>query len=234
MLTAFDHSIATLREGLNAIAEGQPEPMPLKETRFDVDVEKGLAVIRTTRVFSNPYRRAIEAIFTFPVPFEGVLTALSAEIDGRQFNAAAKAKIEARDDYEEAVSQGKMAILHEEPLRGLHMLSIGQLASGKTVRIDTEMVMPLATTGSTPFLKLPLVVGEIYGSSPFLPADDVKTVDGLDLEATLHVTAEHGRVLLADCSNLVSGQTIKLDRHLYLQFPDQQFGTRKGIDAWGP
>lgn len=233
MLTAFDHPIATLREGLNAIAEGQPEPMPLKETRFDINVEKGLAVIRTTRVFSNTYERTIEAIFTFPVPFEGVLTAFSADIDGRQLSAAAKAKNEAREDYEEAISQGKMAILHEEPLRGLHMLSIGQLASGKTARIDTEMVIPLSTTGSTPFLKIPLVVGEIYGSSPFLPADDIKAVDGLDLEATLHVTAEHGRVLLTDGSNLVNDQTIKLDRHLYLQFPDQQFGTRKGIDAWG-
>jgi hypothetical protein len=233
MLNAFDHPIATLREGLNAIAEGQPEPMPLKETRFDIDVEKGLAIIRTTRVFSNNYGRAIEAIFTFPVPFEGVLTALNAEIDGRKLSAAAKAKSEARDDYEEAVAQGKMAILHEEPLRGLHMLSIGQLAPGKTVRIDTEMVMPLSITSRTPFLKLPLVVGEIYGSSPFLPADDIKSVDGLKLEAILHVTAEHGRILLADGSNLMNGQTIKLDRHLYLQFPDQQFGTRKGIDGWG-
>jgi hypothetical protein len=233
MLTAFDHPIATLREGLNALAEGKPEPMPLKETRFDIDVENGISIIRTTRVFNNDYERAIEAIFTFPVPFEGVLTALSAEIDGRKLSAIAKAKTEAREDYEEAVSKGKMAILHEEPLRGLHMLSIGQLASGKAVRIDTEMVMPLSIADKIPFLKIPLVVGEIYGSSPFLPADNIKAVDGLDLEGTIHVNAEHGRVLLADGSNLVNDQTIKLDRHLYLQFPDQKFGTLKGIDAWG-
>lgn len=233
MLTAFDHPIATLREGLNAIVEGAPEPMPLKETRFDIAVEKGLAIIRTTRVFKSANSRALEAILTFPVPFDGVLTGLNAEIDGRKLKAVAKAKADAREDYEEAVSKGKMAILHEEPLRGLHMLSIGQLAAGKTVRIYTEMVMSLSITGSTPFLKLPLVVGEIYGSSPFLPTDDIKAVDGLDLEAILHVTAEHGRVLFADGSNLVNGQPFKLDRHLYLQFPDQQFGTQKGIDAWG-
>lgn len=233
MLTAFNHPIATLREGLNAIVEGAPEPMPLKETRFDIDVEKGLAIIRTTRVFTNDNSRAIEAILTFPVPFDGVLTGLNAEIDSRKLTAAAKAKSEAREDYEEAVSKGKMAVLHEEPLRGLHMLSIGQLAAGKTVSIETEMTIPLAVNGATLFLKLPLVVGEIYGTSPFLPSDDIKAVDGFDLKAMIKVNAEGGRVLFEDGKAVENAQTIALDRHLYLQFPDQHFGQRKGTDAWG-
>ena len=233
MLEAFSHPIATLREGLNAIVDGETKPLPLQETHLTIEVENGLATIRTLRVFSNEDARSIEAVLTFPVSFDAVLTGLKAEIDGRKLAAKAKLKDAAREEYEEAVSKGKMAILHEEPLRGLHMLSVGQLASGKTVRIETEMVMPLATTGSKLYLRLPLVVGEIYGASPFLPADDLVAVAGLNLSATLTVSAQGGRVLFADGRMVENGQTIMLDRHLVLEFPDQYFGQRSGVDAWG-
>lgn len=233
MLEAFNHPIATLREGLNAIVDGETKPLPLKETHLTIEVENGLATIRTLRVFSNNDARSIEAVLTFPVSFDAVLTGLKAEIDGRKLVAKAKLKEVAREEYEEAVSKGKMAILHEEPLRGLHMLSVGQLASGKTVRIETEMVMPLATTGSKLYLRLPLVVGEIYGVSPFLPADDLVAVAGLDLSAKLTVSAQGGRVLFADGRGVENNQTVMLDRHLVLEFPDQYFGQRSGFDAWG-
>jgi len=233
MLKAFNHPIATLREGLNSIIDGEAKPLPLNETHFTIEVENGLALIRTLRVFSNNDERSIEAILTFPVSFDAVLTGLKAEIDGRKLLAHAKLKDAAREDYEEAVSKGKMAILHEEPLRGLHMLSVGQLGPGKTVRIETEMVMPLATNGSTLYLRLPLVVGEIYGVSPFLPADDLVAVAGLNLSAVLTVTAQGGRVTFADSRAVENGQKIMLDRHLVLQFPDQFFGQSNGIDAWG-
>lgn len=233
MLKAFNHPIATLREGLNAIVDGEPKPLPLKETHFTIEVENGLALIKTLRVFTNEDERAIEAVLTFPVPFDAVLTGLKAEIDGRKLAARAKLKEAAREEYEEAVSQGKMAILHEEPLRGLHMLSVGQLGSGKTVRIEAEMVMPLATNGSMLYLRLPLVVGEIYGVSPFLPADDLVAVEGLVLTAKLTVSAQGGPVYFAGGRKVESGQQITLDRHLVLEFPDQSFGPRTGIDAWG-
>ena len=233
MLEAFNYPIATLREGLNAIVDDDAKALPLKDMAFKIEIENGLAVIRTTRIFSNEDLRSIEAILTFPVPFDAVLTALNAEIDGRKLVAHAKLKDDAREDYEEAVSKGKMAILHEEPLRGLHMLSIGQLGPGKTVHVETEMVMPLATNGSNLYLRLPLVVGEIYGVSPFLPTDDLVSKAGLNLSATLTVSAQGGRVQFADGGMVKNGQTIKLDRNLFLQFPDQFFGQCNGIDAWG-
>lgn len=233
MLRAFNHPITALREGLNAIVDGIVKPLPLNETHFKIEVENGLAIIRTVRVFSNNDERSIEAILTFPVAFDAVLTGLKAEIDGRKLSAHAKLKDAAREDYEEAVSKGKMAILHEEPLRGLHMLSVGQLGPGKTVYVETEMVMPLTTNGFSLYLRLPLVVGEIYGLSPFLPADDLHAVESLNLTATLTVSAQGGRVLFAEGCSVENGQTISLDRHLVLQFPDQFFGQRNGTDAWG-
>ena len=82
MLEAFNYPIATLREGLNAIVDDDAKALPLKDMAFKIEIENGLAVIRTTRIFSNEDLRSIEAILTFPVPFDAVLTALNAEIVG--------------------------------------------------------------------------------------------------------------------------------------------------------
>lgn len=105
--------------------------MPLASTDIDIEITSGLAVVVTTRRFSNAEAVPIEAILTMPVGFNAVVTGLSAKIDGRKLRAIAKAKVAARDDYEAAIDLGKMAILHEEALRGIHVLSVGQLAPGK-------------------------------------------------------------------------------------------------------
>ena len=50
MLEAFNYPIATLREGLNAIVDDDAKALPLKDMAFKIEIENGLAVIRTTRI----------------------------------------------------------------------------------------------------------------------------------------------------------------------------------------
>ena len=98
-------------------------PIPLIATRFDVGIEGGLAVVTTRRTFRNDEAAGIEATLTFPVPVHATLFALEARIAGRTL--AAHAKAQARATYEDALERGKSAVLHEEVLRGVHMLSVG-------------------------------------------------------------------------------------------------------------
>ena len=65
-----------------------------------------------------------------PVGFDTVVTGLSATVADRKLIAIAKTRSTARDDYEDAIDEGKMEILHEEVLKGVHTLSVAQLAPG--------------------------------------------------------------------------------------------------------
>ena len=231
--TIFGHTLSDIHEGVSEIRKGHAKALPLKETLFTIDVINGLAVIKSTRTFINERDVSIEALMTFPVPFDAVLTGLSAEIDGRRLHSIAKAKDDARESYEEAVDHGKMAILHEEPLRGVHILSIGQLGSKKRVKIETEMVMALEDHSGTPFLRIPLTVGEIYGTSPLLPSDSLSTQPGLKMPGLLSVTERSGKCMFVAGGYVESGMAIPMNESVELLFPDQKFGHVSGFDAWG-
>ena len=132
---AFGHELETLHEGLTVFLEGRGTSIPMKSTQIDVDIKAGIAVTRTTRVFKNDEGVSIEAILTMPVAFDAVVTGLEAMIDGRKLLAVSKAKKEARETYEGAIDAGKMTILHEEALRGVHVLSVGQLVRARKCQL---------------------------------------------------------------------------------------------------
>jgi hypothetical protein len=113
------------------------------------------------------------------------------------------------------------------------MLSVNQLAPGRKVEVVAEMVMPLALQGDRPFLRLPLTVGEIYGHSPFLPADDIAVDPNLHLEGNLSVSKASGRAVFASGDPADGDTVIALGGSLELFFPDQRFGTVEGRDSAG-
>src|SRR6266850_5132 len=116
-------------------------PMPLAATRFDVVIDAGLAIVTTTRTFRNVEPRSIEATITFPVPVHATLFALQVRIGERVLHARARQKDMARADYEAAIERGKTAVLHEEVLRGVHMLSIGHIPPAAEVVVEFRWAM---------------------------------------------------------------------------------------------
>src|SRR5437762_9061232 len=68
---------------------GTPRPVPLVATRFDVQIDSGLAVVTTSRTFRNAESESIDATITFPVPVHATLRALRARIGDRVLDASA-------------------------------------------------------------------------------------------------------------------------------------------------
>ena len=110
-------------------------PIPLVSTSFDIQFDAGLAIVATKRVFRNDEPDSIEATITFPVPVHATLFSLEARIDGRTLKARAQRRSEARDKYEGAIERGKSAVLHEEVLRGVHMLSVAHIPPGAAIEV---------------------------------------------------------------------------------------------------
>ena len=174
---------------------GTKRPIPLVATRFNVDLNHGLATVSATRIFKNAEETSIEATITFPVPVHAVLFSLTARIAGRVLKARAQRKSQARDDYEDAIERGKTAVLHEEVLRGVHMLSVGHVPPGAEVEVSATWTMTLTNLNGRGYMRIPLTVGDIYGRSGLPDFDDL-TYGGPVQTAELTVQCRDGQVIL--------------------------------------
>lgn len=150
-------------------------PVPLISTDHDVVITAGLALVTTHRLFKNVEPGNIEAVLTFPLPVLATLFELTAEVAGRKLRASAQARAKARQTYEDAIERGKSAVLHEELLRGVHMISVANIQSGGEIKVTTKWAAPLAVVGGRAHLRIPQTVGDIYGRSSLSEADALVT-----------------------------------------------------------
>jgi Vault protein inter-alpha-trypsin domain len=231
-LQSFGHPLHTLNNGVVGFAENI-RSTPQVSMNISVHVENGLAKIITTRTFENHEEVPIEAILTAPVSFQAVLTRLSAKIDGRELTAKAQSRDGARAAFEDAIDRGKLAILHEEPLRGLHIISIAPLAPKQKVEVVTVHMMSLANVGNTSTLHIPTTVGELYGASPLLPVDDVVVGDNALRIAKLQVDSASGEAFLNGALVNDTPLDIDLTRQIIITFPQAEYGRLQGYDAYG-
>jgi hypothetical protein len=171
-----------------AFVAGTNLPCPLVATRYDVTIDAGLTVIAMTRTFRNAEPQSIEATITFPLPVHAALFGLEVKLGARVLKAHAKRKEAAREHYEAALDRGKTAVLHEEVLRGVHMLSVGQIAPGAEVEVRATWAVALTNLDGRGRLRIPLTVGDIYGRS------------GLsDSDALIHGGPQQTGTLRVDC-----------------------------------
>ena len=234
-IASLGHSLATLYDGATVFLDGQGKPMPLTTTAVDVKVDAGIAKITTTRTFRNCEEVTIEVVLTIPIGFDAVVTRLSAIIDGRNLIAEAKPKSDARASYEGAIDAGKLAVLHEEVLRGIHVISVAQLAPGKSVEVVIEAVTNVSAHAKGQFLRIPMTAGALYGTSPLLPADDLVVSDAVRFEAALTASCEDGDVSL-EGGQLLDQQkatVVSLDQAIHLIIANGKFGKSSGHDASG-
>jgi hypothetical protein len=184
-------TIDPLKVFVAAASAGRGVPIPLVSTSFGVEIDGGLATVVTKRVFRNDEAKSIEATITFPLPVHAVLFDLEARTDGRVLKARAQRRTQAREAYEDAIERGKAAVLHEEILRGIHMLSVAHLGPGKEIEVTTVWAAALSFVGDQGQLRIPLTVGDIYGRSRLPDSDDL-LIDGPVKIADLSVRCRNG------------------------------------------
>ena len=147
--------------------------------------------------------------------------------------AEAQRRNVARETYETAIDDGRTAVLHEEVLRGVHMLSVGQLAAGAEVEVTARWVASLTCVGGRGQIRIPMTVGEIYGVSP-LPETDDLLIGGAAGRADLVVRSAEGRVEVLG-GNLVDGRgRVPLDAPIDLVVESLRPEPLRGRDGRGP
>ena len=172
-------------------------PVALVAMDIGVTLTGGLAVVETKRSFRNDEQAAIEALLSLPVPVHAAFFGLTAKIDDQILKGIAQAREEARETYEEAISKGKTAVLHEELLRGVHALSVGNLAPGAVIEVTTRWADTLRSAGtSCGRLRIPMTVGDVYGIAPLPETDEPTHGDGPE-SVSLRIRHDAGAIRLA-------------------------------------
>ena len=143
-----------------------------------------------------PRTKASKPRITFPVPVHAVLFSLQArDRRTRLLTARAESRAVARQTYETAVERGQSAVLHEELLRGVHMLSVAHVPPGADIEVIAQWAMTVSLVGEGATLRIPLTVGDIYGRSA-LPKSDALIHGGPMQAADLTVHCADGEVEL--------------------------------------
>jgi len=179
-----------------AVQQHNGRPVPLRHTNIDVHIQGGLAIVRTERAFRNDEVISIEAVVTFPVPVHAVLAGLSVRIAGRTRNAQAQLREAAREAYETALDRGKTAVLHEEAMPGIHILTIGHLPAGEEVVVNSIWAQQLSARGPDATLRIPTTIGDVYGRPP-LPDSDAPIHANIRHMARLSISSDKGVLSIA-------------------------------------
>jgi hypothetical protein len=233
--TALKTTDPLARFSAGAVFGPERRPVPLIATRICVAIRGGLAHVTTERVFRNVEDSSIEVTITFPVPVLATLTGLSATINGRTMQAIAKRRAAARATYEAAIDSGKTAVLHEEALRGVHVLSVGQLPARKDIVVTSRWVAAVER-GAVPgavTLRIPTTVGDIFGRSPLIDSDDLVHDSDAVHEADLRVTADVGTVMLSGAALEGGAARVRLDAPIDLTVMGWSPVPAEGIAADG-
>lgn len=225
-----DDPLSTFRDGARDKATGTP--VRLLSTRIGIRVLGGLALVRTERKFRNDEAQGIEVTSTFPVPVHAHLLAMAARVGGRVIEAKAQRRVQARETYEEAIDTGKTAVLHEELVRGIHMLSVGHVGPGEEVTVATTWAQPLSAMDGTVGLTIPTTVGEVYGRSPLADSDDLRHGPTVH-EADVEVTSTSGAPYLLG-GGLAEGKArVRLDAPINVILPGWAPSGLSGVSADG-
>lgn len=144
----------------------------IKDIDYHIDCDGAFLDVTVIRKYINNSEKSIEALNTFLVPLQASLYYLSYEIDGRIVTGSIQKKNNARDIYEQNIDDGKSVILHEELLRGIHLLSIGHIPPHKEVAITIKYSMPVSLISETGIWRIPVTIGDVYGKSPLSESDD--------------------------------------------------------------
>ncbi|MBV1706729.1 MAG: VWA domain-containing protein [Hyphomicrobiales bacterium] len=199
---------------------------------MQVLIRGGLALVTREQRFRNGEEISIEATITFPVPVHATLCQLSAQIGGRLLMARAQPRKGARETYERAVDEGKTAILHEELVRGVHMLSITHIPPDEEIKVSHTWIVPLAPQcEGKALLRIPVTLGDIYGCSPFSDADNLVTSPRVVHEAEIEVDAGGANAKVRD---LAEGETKRLlNAPIDIEVSGDIWGANQGLAADG-
>jgi Ca-activated chloride channel family protein len=211
----------------------------LQSANVRVDIRDYLARTRMEYHFVNCEDVNIEAVYTFALPIDGVLTDLGIVIGQRELKGIAVEKREAQERYEDAISDGDSPIMLERLDSGLYSLNVGNILPGEKAVVSVEFLEVLSPKADEVRYELPTTLAPLYGD-PASRGLAPHQIPGHSLLAdnrfSLHIgiegclaaadilTPAHKTVMKRDAGRVeisLSAETTAMDRDFIMAFTAQ-------------
>lgn len=121
------------------------ESFPLLETTAEVNIAGVISEIELTQVYKNDGKKTIEAVYVFPLGTKSAIHAMRMKIGERIIDAEIEETEKARQIYEDAKDQGKVASLLEQKRPNVFQMKVANIMPGDEVKVIvkyTEMLVP--------------------------------------------------------------------------------------------
>ena len=112
--------------------------------------------------YVNHEAHPIEAIYRFPIEEEAAVVSFEAVIDGRTIKTQIKKKKDARQTYDQAMTEHRSAVLLEETTPEIFMIKLGQLKPGAGAVITLIYISELPVEGKAVRLTIPTTIAPRY------------------------------------------------------------------------
>jgi Ca-activated chloride channel family protein len=152
-----------LSSGARLVAsDGQP--LPLEHTSLSCEAGGGIARSVLKQRFRNHGREALEVTYLLPLPTDGAVSGYSFTLRGVVTRGKVATTELAREQYEEALMQGRSAALLEQERSSVFRQAIGNVPAGEQLELEVEVDHPLSWVGNGWELRFPTVVAPRYQS----------------------------------------------------------------------
>ena len=140
---------------------------PLKSAAISARAGAGVAAATLVQEFENPYAEPLEAIYTLPLPADGVVVGYAIQVGERRIVGEIEVREKASHRYAEALAAGRTAGLLQQERADTFTQHVGNIPAGVAVRVELQVVQPLAfvrADGAAPEWewRFPTVVGPRY------------------------------------------------------------------------
>ncbi len=182
--------------------------VPLRGVDITGELLGAHARVTVRQRYLNTEARAIEAVYTFPLPSEAALVGFAMNVAGRRIDAVVREREAAFRTYDDAIVQGHGAALLEKQRDEVFTATAGNLLPGESVDVEVSYLQRLhrdegALRWVIPTLVAPRYIpgtphGDRTGHGTSAPTDRVADADlvtppigdaryGLTLDLALHL-----------------------------------------------
>ena len=147
------------------------DQLPLKSVYATVSIAGVIADVRIRQEYANEGERPLEATYIFPASTQAAVYGMEMTIGDRVITAEIREREQARQEYEEAIEEGRTASLLEQQRPNVFQMTVGNILPEDRIFVElsyTETLVP--TEGEYEFV-YPTVVGPRYSETPLAQAD---------------------------------------------------------------
>ncbi len=136
--------------------------LPLRSLDVDVWIDGLTAHTTVKQQFVNVFDETLEATYVFPLPPRAAVTGFRMVVAGVTIFGRIDERQKARQDYDEALANGRRAAIAEQERPDVFTLRVGNIPARSAARVEFALVAPLAIDSLEATYRFPLVVAPRY------------------------------------------------------------------------